>query len=117
MVSSVVLVLSPRGSEFGKYRGFKSGDAVFYFGRLKNAHRNAVLDYGQWREELERKGYRVWHSHSGRKVFAKPRRLVDDTLHLITPDGALSKTSLSKLSPEDRAWVSDQQAKKLNQRR
>lgn len=113
----VVFILSPRGSVFGKYTGYKTGSSVFYFGRLKNAHRNAVVDYGKWRSDLEDKGYRVWHDHRGRKVFAKPSRLSKGTLHLVAPDGARSKTALSKLSAEDRAWVKKQQAEKARQRR
>jgi thioredoxin-related protein len=110
----VVVILSPRGTSFGKYTGYKSGSPDFYFGKLKSGYRNAAEDYGRWREEYERKGYRVWHDNRGRKVFAKPRGLKDETLYLITPGGEKSKTSLSKLSPEDRAWVAEQQRQRAN---
>lgn len=117
MGSPVVLMLSPRGSVFGKYTGYKSGDSSFYFGRLKNSYRNAVVDYGKWREDLESKGYRIWHDHRGRKVFAKPRAIRNGTLYLVAPGGSRSKTSLSKLSAEDRSWVEEQQRKKSRRNR
>lgn len=116
MGSPVVVMLSPRGSVFGKYAGYKRGNADYYFGRLRNAQRNAVVDYGQWREELERKGYRMWHDHRGRKVFAKPRGLRNGKLYLVEPDGSRSVTTLNKLSPEDRRWVTQQQDKKKKSR-
>ncbi|MFC5049428.1 thioredoxin family protein [Rubritalea spongiae] len=110
----VVVMLSPRGTSFGKYTGYKSGSAEFYFGRLRSGYRNAAQDYQRWRQEYERKGYRVWHDYRGRKVFAKPRALRDGELYLITPDGKKSKTSLSKLSAEDQAWVAEQRKKSHN---
>lgn len=113
----VVIMLSPRGSSFGKYIGYKRGDASFYHGRLKSAYRNAMTDYGKWREEYEAKGYRVWHDSKGRKVFAKPKALKGNMLYLIDPDGKKSKTSLNKLSKEDRNWVHDYQKKKAASRR
>ncbi|MGJ8673605.1 thioredoxin family protein [Rubritalea sp.] len=108
----VVIILSPRGTSFGKYTGYKSGTGEFYFGRLKSGYRNATVDYGRWREEYERKGYRVWHDLRGRKVFAKPSALKDGEIYLITPDGKKSKTSLKKLSSEDQAWVAEQREKR-----
>ena len=117
MGSPVVLMLSPRGAVFGKYAGYKRGSSSFYLGRLKNAHRNAMADYGAWREDLEARGYRVWHDHRGRKVFAKPRRLDGDVLHLVSPSGSRSKASLNKLSAEDRSWVKEQQLKKSRSQR
>jgi|GEM_PF-1742948 len=107
MGSPVVLMLSPRGTQFGKYRGYKTGGSVFYFGRLKSAHRNALADYGNWREEYEAKGYRIWHDHKGRKVFAKPVSLIEGEITLKNPEGKRSKTSLKKLSPDDQTWVAD----------
>lgn len=101
----VVVILSPRGTQHAKYRGYRSGDADFYLGKLKSGYRNAQLDYGRWREEYEAKGYRVWHDNRGRKVFAKPKAYKDGILYLVEPDGKKSRTSLSKLSQEDRDWV------------
>ena len=103
----VVLMLSPRGTQFGKYIGYKTGNSRFYLGKLKSSHRNAMVDYGNWRQEYEAKGYRIWHDHKGRQVFAKPIGLQQGVITLKDPEGRRSKTSLKKLSREDRAWVGD----------
>ncbi|MFC4994398.1 thioredoxin family protein [Rubritalea tangerina] len=108
----VVLMLSPRGSQFGKYVGYKTGDPEFYFGRLKNAHRNAMADYANWREEYEAKGYRVWHDNKGRKTFAKPYSLKDGVIYLKAPDGKRSAFPVRKLSREDQAWIEAYSKKK-----
>ncbi|MEO1856342.1 MAG: thioredoxin family protein [Rubritalea sp.] len=107
MGAPVVLVVSPRGTQFGKYRGYKTGGSLFYFGRLKSAHRNAMADYGNWRAEYEAKGYRTWHDNKGRKVFAKPVGLEQGVIMLKNPEGKRSKTPLNKLSRDDQAWVAD----------
>ena len=101
----VVLIISPRGTEFGKYRGYKSGSAEFYFGRLKNAQRSAQVDHSSWQSEMEGKGYRTWHDARGRAVFAKVVRYRDGVIWLVEPDGKKSSTSVSKLSTEDRQYV------------
>lgn len=106
----VVVLISPRGSVFGKYRGYKSGDPVYYLGRLKNAQRVATRDYGQWREEMEKKGYRVWHDRKGRSLFAKLLRYSKGRVLLIEPDGKKSQTVESRLSKEDRNWIQEQKA-------
>lgn len=107
----VVVVLSPRGTQHAKYRGYRVGDADFYLGKLKSGYRKAQLDYGRWREEYEAKGYRVWHDKRGRSVFAKPKKYKNGVLYLVEPDGKKSKTSLNKLSAEDEAWVLDRVSK------
>lgn len=101
----VVVIISPRGTEFGKYRGYKSGSAGFYFGRLKNAQRTAQQDHVSWQSEMERKGYRTWHDARGRGVFAKVVRYRNGVIWLVQPDGKKSSTSVSKLSTEDRQYV------------
>jgi len=101
----VVLVLSPRGTEFGKYRGYKAGSADLYWGRLKNASRSALTDYSSWKNDMEAKGYRVWHSATGKSVFAKASRYRDGNLWLIEPDGKKSMTTVNRLSNEDKAYI------------
>lgn len=101
----VVVVLSPRGTEFGKYRGYKSGGADIYWGRLKNATRGAQIDYSSWRDDMESKGYRVWHSAKGNSVFAKASRYREGNLWLIEPDGKKSMTTVNRLSNEDRMYI------------
>ena len=115
----VVVVISPRGTEFGKYRGYTAGSAEFYFGRLKNAQRTAQKDHASWQSEMERKGYRTWHDARGRAVFAKVTRYRNGVIWLVEPDGKKSSTSVSKLSAEDRQFVerkvADSRAKKKSE--
>ncbi len=101
----VVVVVSPRGTGFGKYRGYKSGSAEFYFGRLKNAHRSAEQDYASWLSEMEDKGYRVWRNLRGKSVFAKVVRYRNGKIWLVEPDGKKSRASVNKLSVEDRQFI------------
>jgi len=101
----VVVVISPRGTEFGKYRGYKPGSADFYFGRLKNAARIAKQDQAEWQAEMEAKGYRAWRDSVGRGVFARIIRYRDGNIWLVSPDGKRSKTSVNKLSTEDRQYI------------
>lgn len=101
----VVLMVSPREAIFGRYVGYRSGDPGFYLGRLKNSYRVAMEDYGKWRDEMEEKGYRVWHDRRGRTVFAKLLRYSKGRLLLVEPDGTKSQTTESKLSRADRDWV------------
>lgn len=113
--SPVVLMLSPRGTVFGRYVGYKSGSADFYFGRLKQSHHVSMSDYGEWKESMEKRGYRVWHDNRGRTVFAKLLRYSNGQLLLVEPDGRKSRTTEKKLSPEDRQWLENEKAKR-NQR-
>lgn len=108
----VVQVLSPRGNSYGNYRGYRSGDPGFYFGRLKTAQVNAKNDYGRWRENLEKKGYRMWHDLRGRTLFAKLLRYSKGDVLLVEPDGTKSKTHESKLSSDDARWINEQKAKR-----
>lgn len=112
----VVVMVSPRGTEFGKYRGYSVGTAEFYFGRLKNSQRTAQQDHSSWLSDMESKGYRTWHDARGRAVFAKVARYRNGVIWLVEPDGKKSSTSVSKLSTEDRQYVErkveDSRAKK-----
>ena len=101
----VVVMLSPRGSEFGKYRGYDPGSAPLYFGKLRGDLLKAQEDYTSWKADLEAKGYRVWHDARGRTVFAKVARYKEGKLWLVEPDGKRSKTSVNKLSTEDRQYI------------
>ena len=101
----VIVMLSPRGTEFGKNRGYDPGSAQFYFTRLRGYQKRAQEDYASWKADLEAKGYRVWHDARGRTVFAKVARYKEGTLWLVEPDGKRSKTTVSKLSTEDRLYI------------
>ena len=65
-----VVVVSPRGAVIQSYRGYRKGNADYYWGRLKQAQRIAEKEYGAWREKLEARGYRMWESRDGRKILA-----------------------------------------------
>ena len=112
MGNPVVLVLSPRGTVFGTYRGYKPGEVDYYYGRLRNAQRAAQNDYNSWKNEMEAKGYRVWHDLRGKSVFAKPvrYRASSGKIWLVEPDGRKSVTTIDKLSLEDRLYVEQKAA-------
>ncbi|WP_018969172.1 thioredoxin family protein [Rubritalea marina] len=112
----VVVVLSPRGNQFGKHTGYRPGSPDYFWGKIKHSQKLALDDYANWRQEYEARGYRVWHDLKGRKVFAKPVSLQEGTLHLVSPDGKRSKTSVKRLSSEDQLWIKEYIRKKNSKR-
>jgi thioredoxin-related protein len=105
-----VLVLSPDGEVIGRYKGYRTGDADYFWGLLKQGDLVAQKRYGEWRTGLEKKGYREWQDRSGRKVFAKLLAYSEGKLLLVEPDGVRSKTVESRLSADDREWIRQQKA-------
>jgi len=105
MGSPTVLILAPQGSVIEKYRGYKTGDSVYYWGKIRHTVEIAMKKYGQWREKLEKKGYRMWTSRGGVKVFAKLSRYQPGKVTLTQPNGKRGITSFKKLSDQDQAWV------------
>lgn len=103
-----VLMLNPSGEVIGRYRGYKRGDADYFWGLIKHGEAVSANTHKKWREGLEKKGYREWHDRKGRTVFAKLTSYSKGTLTLIEPDGTRSRTEESKLSKEDRAWIAEQ---------
>ena len=108
----VVVMLSPRGTQFGKYTGYRPGAPEFFMGRLKQSQKLALEDHANWRQEYEARGYRVWHDLKGRKVFAKPISLKEGTLGLVSPEGKRSQTSVKRLSAQDQLWIKEYIRKK-----
>ncbi len=106
--SPEVLVLDARGEVFARYRGYSKGDGDFYWGRLKVAHAGVMQSYGAWREMMEKKGYRVWHSVEGEKVFAKMLRQTEDTVTLVTPEGKSHKQAKAHFCLLDRNYMRKQ---------
>lgn len=100
-----VVVVNPRGAVVQSYRGYRKGNAGYYFGRIKQAHRIAEREYGEWREKLEARGYRMWESRDGRKLLAKLYHFRPGKVTLIDPDGNRGTTSFSKLCDADQAWI------------
>lgn len=103
-----LVMLSPSGEVIGRYRGYKRGDAEFLWGQFKHAEAVSAESTKAWRKGLESKGYRDWQDRKGRKVFAKLTSYSSGTLTFIEPDGTRSKTSETKLSNEDQAWIAEQ---------
>lgn len=105
-----VLMLNPSGEVITRYRGYKRGDAEFFWGLIKQGVASSDAAYGDWRKGLENKGYREWRGTGGHKVFAKLVSYSKGTLILIEPGGDRYKTEDSKLSKDDRQWIADQKA-------
>jgi thioredoxin-related protein len=109
-----LILLNPSGEVIGRYRGYKRGEAQYYWGLIKQGEIASTKAYLSWREDLENKGYREWQDRRGRKVFAKLTGYSDGTLILIEPDGTRCRTHEKKLCKEDRKWIDAQ--KKLRGR-
>ena len=107
----VVVLISPRGTEITRERGYKPGQHDYLFGILRNRVKYARRDYNTWKTEMEKKGYRVWHDTQGRSVFAKIQRYHEGTIWLVEPDGKRARTHERKLSNEDRSWIEAEKAK------
>jgi len=103
-----LFLLNPSGEVIGRYRGYKRGDAEFFWGQLKHGAEVAANAYKDWHAKLERKGYREWQDRKDRKVFAKLTAYTNGTLILIEPDGTRSRTQEDKLSDKDQAWIAEQ---------
>ena len=103
-----VFLLNPSGEVIGRYRGYKRGQAAYFWGQLKHGEEVSATAYKSWRASLENKGYREWHDRQQHKVFAKPTSYSNGILLLIEPDGTRSRTHESKLCDEDRAWLKQQ---------
>ena len=109
MGSPEVLVLDSKGNVHARYRGFSKGDAELYWGRLKVAHAGAVASYGAWREKMEEKGYRVWHSVEGEeKVFAKMVSQTEEEISLVTPEGRTQTHAKTHFCLLDRNYMQQQ---------
>ena len=103
-----LVLLNPGGEVVGHYRGYKRGDADFFWGQIKHGEAVASESYKGWRAGLEKKGYREWQDRKGRKIFAKLTSYSKGKLTFIEPDGTRSRTNESSLSDEDRSWIAEQ---------
>ncbi len=103
-----VLLLNPSGEVIGRYRGYKRGDANYFWGLIKHGEEVSANAYKDWRAGLEKKGYREWQDRKDRKLFAKLTAYSKGTLVLIQPDGTRCRTQEGNLSDKDRAWVAEQ---------
>lgn len=105
-----MVMVSPNGEVVGRYRGYKRGDAEFLWGQFKHASDVSTQSIKGWHSGLEKKGYREWQDRKGRKIFAKLTSYSSGSgaLTFIEPDGTRSRTTESKLSDTDRAWITEQ---------
>jgi len=103
-----VLMLNPSGEVIERLRGYKRGDADYFWGLIKQNTIAAQISSEKWRKELEAKGYRDWRGQSGRKVFAKLLHYSKGTLILIEPGGERFRTQENNLSKDDQKWLDDQ---------
>ncbi len=103
-----VLMLNPAGEVIGRYRGYKRGDADYFWGLIKQGEAVSANSHMAWKAGLEKKGYREWKDRKGRQVFARLLAYSNGTLSLIEPDGTRSRTHEDKLSDEDQQWILDQ---------
>ncbi len=105
-----VLMLNPSGEVLTRYRGFKGGDADYFWGLIKQGVAASEAATREWRKGLEKKGYREWEGKRGRKVFAKLVSYSEGKLILIEPGGERYRTDESNLSRKDRKWIEEQKA-------
>lgn len=109
--SPTVLVIGNSGETLGRYTGYKSGSAEYYWGRIKNAVSTADEGYFDWKVMMERKGYRTWEGENGVKLFAKPIKYKDSSLLVVEPNGRKTAFRESNLSQKDQEWVQRQKDK------
>jgi thioredoxin-related protein len=105
-----LVMLNPGGEVIGRYRGYKRGDADYFWGLIKQGEAASASAYQEWRAALEKKGYREWSDRKDRKVFAKLTGYADGSLTLIEPDGTRSRTHENQLSDKDREWIARRKA-------
>ncbi|WP_354834550.1 thioredoxin family protein [Akkermansia muciniphila] len=115
----VLLVMSPDGTKVDTIRGYYTGQNALYFDQIKNSVKLAGQQYEEFKKTLIPKGYRVWTGLNGNTVFAKLSRYSekDQALWLQELDGHQSRTSLQKISPQDRKWLLEQKKAHENSRR
>jgi thioredoxin-related protein len=105
-----LVMLKPDGEVVGRYRGYKRGQADYFWGLMKHGEAVAATAFASWRTDMEKKGYRTWSDGRDRRLFAKLLSYKDGQLVLIEPDGTRSRTRESSLSSDDRKWIDDQKA-------
>ena len=103
-----LVMLNSSGEVIGRYRGYKRGNADYYWGLFKQAEAASTASYESWKKKMQSKGYRDWKDNRNRKVFAKLASYSKGELVLIEPDGRRSKTQEKKLSQEDQDWINKQ---------
>ncbi len=103
-----VVVLNPSGEVIARPRGYKRGQADYFWGLIKHAEAVSSTAHQSWKAALEKKGYRDWSDKRNRTIFAKLANYANGELVLIEPDGTRSRTQEKYLSREDQDWIAHQ---------
>ncbi|OYV00066.1 MAG: hypothetical protein CFE26_24555, partial [Verrucomicrobiales bacterium VVV1] len=104
------LILSSGGDVVGTYKGYRAGQADYTWGLFRQGESIAARSNAEWRAGLLKKGYREWQDRKGNKVLAKLTNYNKGQLYLVEPDGKRSRTSETRLSDSDQAWIKQQKA-------
>lgn len=107
-----LLVLTPSGEVIGRYKGYSRGQAKYRWGQLRQAADLARRSHEQWKQKMEKKGYRTWSNPQGKRIMAKLIAYKDGRMVMIEPDGNKFLTRERNLSSEDRAWIAAEKAKR-----
>lgn len=107
-----VLVIGHSGETVGRYTGYRSGNANYRFGQIKNATNTINEGHFNWRDSMDKKGYRHWTGHNGVKLYAKLLRYQDGTLYVSEPNGRKTRFHEKNLSTKDRKWIDKEKAKR-----
>lgn len=102
----VIIVTLPDRTEVLRLTGYKVDYVKSYVQKLKDAVTQAQKLMAARREKLEKKeNYRTWKNKDGKPVFAKLIALDANMGTFQGEWGETFKTFLTRLSPEDQAWI------------
>jgi thioredoxin-related protein len=107
-----VVMLSPKGEMLAKFRGYKKGQAEFFWGQLKQSANVGKEEYQVWMSKLEKQGYRRWESKQGLPVVARLVSYHKGELLMVEPDGNRFRTKESSLSRADQDWIAAEKKKR-----
>lgn len=103
-----LLVLLPDGTEILRLSGYKTEYQSRYLTQLKGSLKGVEDAVTQRRERLKtQEGYRLWKTPDGTDFFAKPVEIDANTIVFQTEWNESLKTFMSRLSPEDQAWIEE----------
>jgi hypothetical protein len=103
-----LVVTLPDGTEVSRLTGYKKENEKKYLETLQASVVKAGKLTSERRAKLEKgNGYRMWKNKDGNPVFAKLTAL-DANMGTFTSEwGESFKTFLTRLSPEDQAWIAE----------
>jgi hypothetical protein len=103
-----LVVTLPDGTEVSRLTGYKKENEKKYLESLQAAVGKVEKLASERRAKLEKEsGYRMWTNKDGKPVFAKLAGL-DANMGTFTGEwGESFKTFLTRLSPEDQAWIAE----------